>query len=664
MTTKSNVWTSALILIPALVLSGGLNAAPNILLIIGDDMGVETLASYEVGENPPATAALDELARQGVRFTNFWSQPICSPTRATMLTGRYGFRTGVGRPIAHGPPMPEPPARPEWATYEVPVPERPVFDAPLYLRLEEFTLPMAFKANTNLGYATAAIGKWHLANAANGWIDHPNFAGFDHFSGLIEGEFVSYFSWNKVVDGEVAGTSGYAPADKAEDAIRWIDERGDEPWFMWFAFNLPHIPMHLPPEDTWQSDHSHLDPASIPEGMSGAYFAAMIEAMDTQIGRILSSLDPDVRDNTYVIFLGDNGTAGINASPPFRRGRSKNSVYEGGVNVPLIVAGPGVAQGAVSEVLVNSTDLFATVMDMAGIDPAESVPDEVTHDSVSFLYALSDPEASSRRDWLYADRFNGSFPDVARGDYAMRDQRYKVVRFRGEEEFYDLREDPYENANLLTGELSPEEQAAHLSLSEQIRTLHGSERQSRDRMPPIAVEDMTASQTAAVAELAAVRGIVPRGPWIPLLRSPEVLSRARAMGDYLRYDTSLPPELSEFLILLTARQWNQQYEWYAHYQIALDVGINPDTVNAVAEGRVPEGMTDSEAILHALFSELNDTHQVSDETYARAVAAFGERGVIDAVGIIGYYTLLAMVMNTARTPVPAGAADVPPLPAL
>ncbi|MDD9996867.1 MAG: sulfatase-like hydrolase/transferase, partial [Rhodospirillaceae bacterium] len=102
MTTKSNVWTSALILIPALVLSGGLNAAPNILLIIGDDMGVETLASYEVGENPPATAALDELARQGVRFTNFWSQPICSPTRATMLTGRYGFRTGVGRPIAHG----------------------------------------------------------------------------------------------------------------------------------------------------------------------------------------------------------------------------------------------------------------------------------------------------------------------------------------------------------------------------------------------------------------------------------------------------------------------------------------------------------------------------------------------------------------------------------
>ena len=187
---------------------------------------------------------------------------------------------------------------------------------------------------------------------------------------------------------------------------------------------------------------------------------------------------------------------------------------------------------------------------------------------------------------------------------------------------------------------------------------------AQDRMPPIAAENMTAAQTAAVAELAAVRGIVPRGPWIPLLRSPEVLSRARAMGDYLRYDTSLPPQLSEFLILLTAREWDQQYEWAAHYPIALDAGIDPDTVNAIAEGRVPEGMTDDEDILYALFAELNRTTNVTDETYGRAVAAFGDRGVVDAVGIVGYYTLLAMVMNTARTPVPATAADVSPLPAL
>ena len=137
------------------------------------------------------------------------------------------------------------------------------------------------------------------------------------------------------------------------------------------------------------------------------------------------------------------------------------------------------------------------------------------------------------------------------------------------------------------------------------------------------------------------------------------------MGDYLRYDTSLPPRLSEFLILLTAREWDQQYEWAAHYLIALDAGIDPDTVNAIAEGRIPEGMTDEEDILYALFTELNRTNNVTDEAYGRAVAAFGERGVIDAVGIIGYYTVLAMVMNTVRTPVPAtAAADVPPLPPL
>ena len=178
-------------------------------------------------------------------------------------------------------------------------------------------------------------------------------------------------------------------------------------------------------------------------------------------------------------------------------------------------------------------------------------------------------------------------------------------------------------------------------------------------MPPIAQQDMTAEQIAAVTELREVRGIAPRGPWIPLLRSPEVMRRARAMGDYARFDTSLAPRLSEFLILLTAREWTQQYEWAAHYPIALDAGLDPEIVNAVAAGRRPTRMADDEAILYLFFVELNRDKEVSDPTYAQAVAAFGERGVIDAVGIIGYYTLLAMAMNTARTPVPGGAE--PPL---
>ena len=93
-------------------------AAPNILLIFGDDMGVETLASYGLGEYPPTTATLDRMAQEGVRFTNFWSQPVCSPTRGTVITGRYGFRAGIGRPVNGGPPLPNPPEKPEWASFE------------------------------------------------------------------------------------------------------------------------------------------------------------------------------------------------------------------------------------------------------------------------------------------------------------------------------------------------------------------------------------------------------------------------------------------------------------------------------------------------------------------------------------------------------------------
>ena len=177
----------------------------------------------------------------------------------------------------------------------------------------------------------------------------------------------------------------------------------------------------------------------------------------------------------------------------------------------------------------------------------------------------------------------------------------------------------------------------------------------QDRMPPIPADNMSADQIEAVDELRRVRGSELRGPWHPLLRSPEVLQRSRAMGDYLRYDSALPPQLSEFLILLTAREWTQQYEWHAHRTIALEAGIAPETVTAIAEGRRPETMTTEQSALYGLFTELHRNRTVSDATYAAVAGALGERGVIDAVGIIGYYTMLAMVMNTAHTPLPAGA---------
>ena len=177
---------------------------------------------------------------------------------------------------------------------------------------------------------------------------------------------------------------------------------------------------------------------------------------------------------------------------------------------------------------------------------------------------------------------------------------------------------------------------------------------AQERLPRIPAEKLTEAQKQAIQEFKAARNADVSGPFIPLLRSPEVMNRARAMGDYLRFKSTLPPRLSEFLILVTAREWTQNYEWDAHAKLALQAGVSPETVQAIAQGRRPDRLTDDEAILYELTTELQHHKGVSDQTYARAVQRFGEQGVIDAVGITGYYTLLAMVLNTARTPVPPG----------
>jgi 4-carboxymuconolactone decarboxylase len=182
---------------------------------------------------------------------------------------------------------------------------------------------------------------------------------------------------------------------------------------------------------------------------------------------------------------------------------------------------------------------------------------------------------------------------------------------------------------------------------------------AQDRLPPIPPEKMTDAQKKAAEQFKALRGSDVFGPFVPLFRSPELMLRAAAVGEFVRYHTVLPPRLSELAILIAARQWTQQYEWSAHYQPALKAGLSLDVVHAIAENRRPEGLTDHEGIVYDFSLELHTNHLVSDQTYARAVAAFGEQGTIEIVGLAGYYTMLAMVLNTARTPVPAGA--VPPL---
>jgi 4-carboxymuconolactone decarboxylase len=174
-------------------------------------------------------------------------------------------------------------------------------------------------------------------------------------------------------------------------------------------------------------------------------------------------------------------------------------------------------------------------------------------------------------------------------------------------------------------------------------------------MPPIPLEKLTDAQKKAIDEFKAARSVDISGPFVPMLRSPEVMNRARALGDYLRYKSALPPRLSEFVILMTSRRWTQDYEWSAHQGLALQGGLSADIVKAIAEGRRPDRMAADEEIVYMLFDELQRNQSVSDATYARAVRSLGEQGVIDTIGITGYYTLLAMVMNTARTPLPAGA---------
>lgn len=170
-----------------------------------------------------------------------------------------------------------------------------------------------------------------------------------------------------------------------------------------------------------------------------------------------------------------------------------------------------------------------------------------------------------------------------------------------------------------------------------------------DRMPEIPPSKMTPEQKKAAEEFKAGRGYEPRGPFAVMLRSPQVMLCAKAMGDYLRFRNVLPKRVSEMVILFTAREWCQQYEWGHHYKIALEEGLDKGVAQAIAEGRRPEKMKDDEAAAYDFANELHRTRRVSDHTYARALAIFGEQGIIDIIGLNGYYTFNAMMMNVSRT---------------
>jgi 4-carboxymuconolactone decarboxylase len=187
-----------------------------------------------------------------------------------------------------------------------------------------------------------------------------------------------------------------------------------------------------------------------------------------------------------------------------------------------------------------------------------------------------------------------------------------------------------------------------------------------ERLPELPAGSLSEAQAAAAAAFRAERGVPVFGPFVPLLRSPELMLCASRMGLYLRYGSALPLRISEFAILIVARDWSQVVEWHIHHPIALKAGVAPETAGALAEGRRPDTMSADEALAYAFVTELLRNRAVSDATYGSVVARFGEQGAIDLTGIAGYYTLLAMTMNVARTALPEAAPGetASPLPAL
>lgn len=193
--------------------------------------------------------------------------------------------------------------------------------------------------------------------------------------------------------------------------------------------------------------------------------------------------------------------------------------------------------------------------------------------------------------------------------------------------------------------------------------------QAGDRFPILSPEQMSPEQTKLMqALLAGPRGggdaspdavnrMLQRGPFNAWLRSPELGERLQKVGEYIRFNTSLPLRLNEFAILITARHWTSQYEWYAHLPLALKAGLDPNIADQLALNKRPAGMKEDEAAVYDFCTQLHRTKKVNDAAYKRAVALFGEKGVMDLIGVSGYYTAVSMTLNVAEVPMPAGVQD-------
>ncbi len=384
---------------------------PNVLFIIVDDIGVGPIPNYEPNTTKANMPHLQAMMNEGITFDNVWSNPVCAPSRANILTGKHGFRTNVlnANDLA-------------------------------ILSQDETTLHEYIDQSSNGTYSNSLIGKWHLGggNGPNANYDYPNESGIEYFGGIMGGTVQDYNDYTLVINGQATTTTDYITTKFTDLAIDWINDQ-DQPWFCWLAYNAAHTPFHLPPNNMHTQGNLPTDSASIADNPL-PYFLAMIESLDFEMGRLFDNIPADELENTVIIFVGDNGSPGAVVESPYQSNRAKGTLYQGGVHVPMVISGAGVNRANEREdALISFSDLFSTIVELTGTSLSQ------IHDSYSFAPLLT-AQGDGQRDCMYTEVSSGGNSD----GWAARDETFKYISLdNGGQRFYNLINDPYETNNLL-----------------------------------------------------------------------------------------------------------------------------------------------------------------------------------------------------------------------
>lgn len=394
---------SVLVLAIALAIAAPLNAAserkPNVLLVMTDDQGFGDIHSH--GNEKIDTPTMDRLAASGARFERFFVSPVCAPTRASLLTGRYHLRTGAS-----------------WVTW-----------GRENMRSEEVTIAEILKRN---GYATGCFGKWH--NGAH-FPEHPNGQGFDEFFGFCAGHFNNYFNPRLQRNGRQIETHGYITDLLTDEAIAFIEKNRGRPFLCYVPYNAPHTPCQVP--DRYYKKYCD---RGFDERTAAIY--GMIECVDDNLKRLLGAVDRlDLANNTIVFFLTDNGPNGQRFNAGMKG--TKGSVDEGGVRVPLFVRWPGrIAAGKVIRQNAAHIDLLPTIAALCAVPVGKTLP--LDGRDLSPLLEGNAP------DW--PDRMIMTLPHIKEMgpnlQGAARTQRWRAIKRRGNWQLFDIVADPGQKKNV------------------------------------------------------------------------------------------------------------------------------------------------------------------------------------------------------------------------